>query len=280
MPVLKKEDHENGGIIMETGLDDKTVLLTGASGSIGSAIAEMFDNENSNIILAYNKGGDKIRELEKRLKNKHFAISADLTDEKDVDRLFIEAEGQFGRIDILIACAGSWSDEKYISDRSLKEWNRTFQLNSTADFLLTRGFFNNLKKYKEDHGSIVYIGSTAGIIGEAKHHDYAATKSAIIYGLTQSIKNEITKFAKSGRVNSVCPGWCATPMTLDLLDDKQFVQTITSTIPLKKVARVEDIASTVIFLSSDLLAGHITGEIITVSGGMEGRLLHGKLKTE
>ncbi len=265
---------------METGLDDKTVLLTGASGSIGSAIAEMFDNENSNIILAYNKGGEKIRELEKRLKNKHFAVSADLTDEKDVNRLFVKAEKQFGRIDILIACAGTWSDEKYISERSLKEWNRTFRLNSTADFLLTRGFFNNLKKYKENHGSIVYIGSTAGIIGEAKHHDYAATKSAIIYGLTQSIKNEITKFAKSGRVNSVCPGWCATPMTLDLLDDKQFVQTITSTIPLQKVAQTEDIASTVIFLSSDLLAGHITGEIIEVSGGMEGRLLHGELKTE
>jgi len=117
-------------------------------------------------------------------------------------------------------------------------------------------------------------------MGEAKHHDYAAAKSAIIYGLNQSVKNEIVKFAKSGRVNSVCPGWCATPMTLDLLDDKQYVQTITSTIPLKKVARTKDIASTVIFLSSDLLAGHITGEIITVSGGMEGRLLHGELETE
>ena len=265
---------------MKTGLNGKTVLLTGASGSIGSAIAEMFDKEDSNIILAYNKSEKKIRGLEKRLKNKHFAISADLTDEKDVGKLFIEAENKFGRIDILIACAGAWSDEKYISDRSLEEWNRTFQLNSTVDFLLTRGFFNNLKKYRENHGSIVYIGSTAGMIGEAKHHDYAAAKSAIIYGLNQSVKNEIIKFAKSGRVNSVCPGWCATPMTLDLLEDKQFVRNITATIPLQKVARTEDIASTVIFLSSDLLAGHITGEIITVSGGMEGRLLHGKLEAE
>ncbi len=126
---------------MKTGLDGKTVLLTGASGSIGSAIAEMFDEENSNIILAYNKSEKKIRGLEKRLKNKHFAVSADLTDEKDVKKLFIEAENKFGRIDILIACAGSWSDEKYISDRSLEEWNRTFQLNSTVDFLLTQGIF-------------------------------------------------------------------------------------------------------------------------------------------
>jgi 3-oxoacyl-[acyl-carrier protein] reductase len=265
---------------MEPGLADKTILLTGASGSIGFAIAEMFDAENSNIILVYNKGEKKIKELKKRLKNKHFQISTDLTNEKDIAELFDEAENHFGRIDTLVACAGAWSDEKFISDRSLKEWNRTFQLNSTADFLLTRGFFNNIKKYKEDYGSIVYIGSTAGMIGEAKHHDYAAAKSAIIYGLTQSIKNEITKFAKLGRVNSVCPGWCATPMTLDLLDDKQFIQNITSTIPLQKVAQTKDVASAVIFLSSDLLAGHITGEIITVSGGMEGRLLHGNLCTD
>jgi 3-oxoacyl-[acyl-carrier protein] reductase len=265
---------------METGLSGKTVLLTGASGSIGSAIAEMLDKEDSNIILAYNNGENKIKELEKKLKNKHYPVSSDLTNEKDVKRLFLKAESHYGRIDTLIACAGAWSDEKYISDRSLEEWNRTFRLNSTADFLLTRGFLNNLKKYKENHGSIVYIGSTAGIIGEAGHHDYAASKSAIIYGLTQSIKNEITKFAKFGRVNSVCPGWCATPMTLGLLDDKKFVRTITSTIPLKKVARTEDVASTVVFLSSDLLAGHVTGEIITVSGGMEGRLLHGKIEME
>lgn len=265
---------------MKTGLAGKTILLTGASGSIGAAIAEMFDDENSKMILAYNKGEKEIKKLQKKLKNKHFQISADLTNEKDVAKLFEKAENHFGRIDILVACAGAWSDEKFISDRSLEEWNRTFRLNSTADFLLTRGFINNLKKHKEDYGSIVYIGSTAGMIGESKHHDYAATKSAIIYGLTQSMKNEITTFAKAGRVNSVCPGWCATPMTLDLLDDKKFVQTITSTIPLQKVARTKDVASAVIFLSSDLLAGHITGEIMTVSGGMEGRLLHGDLCIE
>ena len=262
---------------MEAGLAGKTVLLTGASGSIGYAIAEMFDKENSNMILAYNSGRDKIEALEKKLTNKHLPVSSDLTNEKEVENLFLEAEKHFGRIDILVACAGAWSEEKYISDRSLEEWNRTFRLNSTADFLLTKGFFNNLKKYKEDHGSIVYIGSTAGMIGEAGHHDYAASKSAIIYGLTKSIKNEITKFARLGRVNSVCPGWCATPMTHGLLDDEKFIRTITSTIPLKKVARTEDISSLVIFLSSDLLAGHITGEIITVAGGMEGRLLHGEI---
>jgi NAD(P)-dependent dehydrogenase (short-subunit alcohol dehydrogenase family) len=116
------------------------------------------------------------------------------------------------------------------------------------------------------------------MIGEAYHHDYAATKSAIIYGLTQSLRVEILDFAKRGRVNVVCPGWCATPITEEMLKDKQFVHTITATIPLRKVATPRDIASAVLFLTSDELAGHISGMVLAVSGGMNGRLLHGELK--
>jgi 3-oxoacyl-[acyl-carrier protein] reductase len=261
---------------METGLKDKTVLISGASGTIGCAIAKMFDKEGAKIVLAYHKGRQKIVDLEASLKGEYISVSANLADEKDVLKLYQESNEHFGRIDILVACAGIWSEEKYICDRTLTEWNKTFQLNSTAAFLLTRSFIRNLKKYKGDYGAIIYVGSTAGIFGEAKHHDYAASKSAIIYGLTKSVKNEITHFAKFGRVNSICPGWCASPMTLDLLDDEDFVHSITSTVSLHKVAMPEDIAPSVLFLASDNLSGHITGEMLTISGGMEGRLLHNK----
>lgn len=263
---------------METGLKNKTVLLTGASGGIGISIAEMFDREETNLILAYNSGAGRIDALENKLRGSHLKIPADLGTEDDVLFLFRRGESRFGRIDILVHCAGVWSDEKFISDRTLEEWNRTIQLNTTAAFLLTRSFFNNLKKFPGNHASIVYIGSTAGIFGEAKHHDYAAAKSAIIYGMTRSLKNEITCFAKYGRVNSVCPGWCATPMTSGLLENTEYVDQITATMPLQKVAEPEDIASAVVFLASDKTAGHITGEVITIAGGMEGRLLHGELK--
>jgi len=266
---------------METGLKGKTVLLSGASGGIGSAIAELFDKEGANLILTYlsdERGVKEIRELESLLKGKFLSVAADLTREEEVERIFEKADKKFGRIDTLVACAGVWSDTKFVADRTLGEWNRAFALNSTADFLLSRGFFKNLRKHKGDFGSIVYIGSTAGMIGEAMHHDYAATKSAIIYGLTQSLRVEITSFAKRGRINAVCPGWTATPITYDMLKDKQFVHSITSTIPLRKVARRQDIASAVLFLASDELAGHITGKILTVDGGMNGRLFHGELK--
>jgi 3-oxoacyl-[acyl-carrier protein] reductase len=266
---------------VETGLKGKTVLLSGASGGIGSEIARMFDREGVQLVLTYlddKRGKVEIEQLKSTLKGNYITFAADLTKEAEVEELFKKADEQYGRIDVLVACAGVWSDTKNIADRTMEEWNRAFALNSSADFLLTRGFFRNLRKYREDHASVVYIGSTAGMIGEAYHHDYAATKSAIIYGLTQSLRVEILDFAKRGRVNVVCPGWCATPITEEMLQDKQFVHTITATIPLRKVSTPKDIASAVLFLASDELAGHISGLVLAVSGGMNGRLLHGELK--
>jgi NAD(P)-dependent dehydrogenase (short-subunit alcohol dehydrogenase family) len=266
---------------VETGLKGKTVLLSGASGGIGSEIARSFDREGCRQVLTYladDRGRKEIEDLKKTLKGDYIAVPADLIKEGEVDVIFEKAAKKYGRIDVLVACAGVWSAEKNVADRTLEEWNRAFMLNSTADFLLTRGFFRNLRKHPGEYGSVVYIGSTAGQIGEAYHHDYAATKSAIIYGLTQSLRIEILDYAKRGRVNVVCPGWCATPITEEMLKDKQFVHFITSTIPLRKVATPRDIAAAVLFFASDELAGHLTGAVLAVSGGMNGRLFHGELK--
>jgi len=266
---------------MDTGLKGKTVLLSGASGGIGSEIARYFDREGSRLILTYlddDRGKVEIKQLEETLKGDYIKIVADLTIEEEVDKIFKAGEDKYGRIDILVACAGVWSETKNVADRTLEEWNRAFALNSTADILLTRGFFRNLRKYRDDHASVVYIGSTAGMIGEAMHHDYAATKSAIIYGLAQSLRVEILDYAKRGRVNVVCPGWCATPITEEMLKDKQFVHEITSTIPLRKVSTPKDIAAAVVYMASDELAGHVSGAVLAVGGGMNGRLLHGELK--
>jgi len=265
---------------MDTGLKGKTVLLTGASGGIGSEIARMFDKEGSKQILIYLRGKVEIKQLEETLKGEYISISANLTKEEDIDNVFKKGESRFGRIDVLVACAGIWTDAKYITDRTLEEWNNCFQINSTASFLLARGFFRNLRKYKEDYASVVFFGSTAGILGEAMHHDYAATKAAVIYGLTKSLRIEIIDFAKYGRVNTVIPGWTTTPMAEDMLKDKQYVNKIVSTIPLRKIGKPEDSAAAVIFLASDVTAGHITGEVIPVYGGMQGRLLYGELKSE
>ena len=118
------------------------------------------------------------------------------------------------------------------------------------------------------------IGSTAGLIGEAGHADYAASKAGVIYGLTRSLKNEICRLAPRGRVNVVCPGWTFTPMTKRLAADPAKVQRVLQTIPLRKVGRAHDVAMAVVYLASSHLSGHVSGQVLTVSGGMEGRVLY------
>jgi len=94
-----------------------------------------------------------------------------------------------------------------------------------------------------------------------------------VYGLTRSLKNEIVNIARLGRVNAVCPGWTVTPMTEKYLDDVEGVKQVLKTVPLRKIASSEDIASMIVVLTSDKLSGHISGQIVTVAGGMEGRAL-------
>src|SRR6266705_3527204 len=147
----------------------------------------------------------------------------------------------------------------------------------TSTFFSLREFFRVVARQKR--GNAVLIASTAAVFGEAGHADYAAAKSAMAFGLTRSLKNEIAQLAPpsgdycGGRVNCVCPGWIIVPRTAAKLRNTKAVRRVTATMALKKVARPEDIASAAVFLASDSLAGHITGQTIVIAGGMEGRLL-------
>jgi 3-oxoacyl-[acyl-carrier protein] reductase len=154
----------------------------------------------------------------------------------------------------------------------LERWEATLRENLTATYLTARGFLRAVER--GGHGSLVLVGSTAGLFGEAGHADYAAAKSAVISGLLLSLKNEIVRIAPRGRVNAVCPGWTESPMTRSTLDDPNLVRRVTRTMPLRKVAQPEDVARQVVVLASDELSGHVTGQVVTVAGGMEGRLLH------
>ena len=117
------------------------------------------------------------------------------------------------------------------------------------------------------------VGSTAGRFGEAGHADYAAAKAAIQGGLLLSLKNEVARLGPRVRVNAVAPGWTVSPMTRGMLEEDD-VRRITRTMPLRKVATPEDVAAQVVVLASERLSGHVTGELVTVAGGMEGRVLH------
>ena len=167
--------------------------------------------------------------------------------------------------------AGEWPrGDVPVWELPLERWEQTLRVNLTATFLTARGFLRSVAATKR--GSLVLVGSTAGIFGEAGHADYAAAKAGLV-GLLLSLKNEVVRVAPLARVNAVFPGWTESPMTRGLVDQEQ-VDRISRTMALRKVAQPEDVARQVVVLASDELSGHVTGQIVTVAGGMEGRIVH------
>ena len=251
-------------------MDGKGVLVTGASGGIGAACARAFAAEGANVAIHYHRGRERADALATELGGAP-VMQADLTRESDVDRLFDDARRAFGRIDGCAAVAGVWPREDVpVWELPLARWRQTIEANLTAAFLTARGFLRGVAA--RGHGSLILVGSTAGIFGEAGHADYAAAKSAIVHGLLLSLKNEVVRVAPRARVNAVAPGWTYSPMTRGEVDE-EVLGRVTATMALQKIAQPEDVARQVVVLASDELSGHVTGQVVVVAGGMEGRLL-------
>jgi 3-oxoacyl-[acyl-carrier protein] reductase len=256
---------------VDSGLAGKGVVVTGASGGIGAACARLFAAEGAQVLVHYYRGEERARAVAAEIGGAAVA-QADLTLEADVDRLFAEARSALDSVDVCAAVAGVWPAEDVpVWALPLERWEETVRQNLTATFLTARGFLREVAR--NGHGSLVLVGSTAGRFGEAGHADYAAAKSAMQVGLLLSLKNEVTRIAPLARVNAVAPGWTVSPMTRGLVDDEA-VRRISHTMALRKVAQPEDVAAQVVVLASDALSGHLSGQLVTVAGGMEGRVVH------
>ncbi len=254
---------------MDLGLDGRVVLVTGASGGIGGAIARGLRREGAQVAAAYRSDEAGASEA---AGPDGVALRADLTVEAEADGLVPAAVAALGRLDGCVANAGVWpSAPVAVADMSLERWRATLDANLTATFLTCRGYLRHVAEV--GHGALVLVSSTAGLVGEEGHADYAAAKAAIAHGLLRSLKNEVVRRAPRARVNAVAPGWTASAMTVDSLDPAT-VGRVTATMALRKVAAPDDIAAAVLWLLSDSAAGHVTGQVVEVSGGMEGRLLH------
>jgi 3-oxoacyl-[acyl-carrier protein] reductase len=238
------------------------VLVTGGSGGIGSACVRLFAAEEAQVVVHYHRGRERALAA-----GGSAVVGADLTDENEVERMFDDA----GELDICAAVAGIWPAEDVpVAELSLARWRGTIDANLTATFLTARGF---LRQLGDREGALVLVGSTAGVFGEAGHPDYAAAKSAILQGLLLSLKNEVVRRNPRVRVNAVAPGWTSSRMTDGLLDEAH-VRRIVRTAALTKIATTDDVAAQVVTLASPLISGHVTGQVVTVAGGMEGRVVH------
>ena len=258
-------------LAMETGLKDKGVLVTGGAGGIGSAVVRAFASEGARVAVHYRSSEERALALAEE--SGGIAVRADLTVESEVDALVPAAIEQLGRLDVLVANAGMWPAQyEPVWELSLERWRSTIATNLDATFLTCRAFLRHVAT--TGRGNIVIISSTAGMFGEAGHADYAAAKAALAGGFLKSLKNEIVRIAPNGRVNVVAPGWTRTEMTRAALEDPTLVPRVTRTMALKKLGTAADVARTVVALASDEISGHVTGQVVTVAGGMEGRVLH------
>ncbi|MCA1706433.1 MAG: SDR family oxidoreductase [Actinobacteria bacterium] len=257
---------------METDLGNKGVLVTGGGGGIGGALVEAFAAEGAQVAVHYRSSKDRAEELAQKFGG--VALRADLTVESDADALVPRAVKALGRLDVVVANAGDWPEpDEPAWQMSYERWRRTVAANLDSVFLTCRAFLRHVETTKT--GNIVIVSSTAGIFGEGGHSDYAAAKGALASGFALSLKNEIVRLAPGGRVNVVCPGWTVTEMARGALDDDPGKPArIQRTMALQKLGHANDVARVVVALASDRVSGHVTGQVVTVAGGMEGRVIH------
>ena len=264
---------------MELRLRGKVCWITGASGGIGRAIAETFAAEGAELALHAHSG---TRGLEQWLATTSFArgalvLEADLRSAEALEKNAEAIVERFGRIDVLCANAGVWPPGDHpLHELPLARLRDTVEVDLLGALYTARAFLRALARTGPredgDGASIVFTGSTAGKFGERDHLDYAVAKAGLV-GAVKTLKNEMVALDPCGRVNLVQPGWTATHMARPALEVEGTIERVVSTMPLQQLGRADDIAQMVAFLSSPRAARHVTGEVVTVAGGMEGRRL-------
>ncbi len=256
---------------MDLLLTDKVAFITGASGGIGLSLVESFMAEGARVVGHSRRG---IPENERVI-----SCLGDVRDAASVEAAMRRAEERFGRVDVCVVNAGIWPAADLPLDQLPEARIReVMEVNLLGAIWTARAFFASLRRTgprADGHGaSMVFIGSTAGRFGEAGHAEYAASKGAL-RGLTLSLKNEIVSLDPHARVNLVEPGWTVTPMAAEALARNGATERSTRTMPLRRLASPDDVTRAVLYFSSPSMARHVSGETITVAGGMEGRALWG-----
>ena len=239
-------------------LENKKVIITGATGGIGNAITDFFCKQKSTI-LATGTNQQKLNVLKEKY-NKINIKNFDISKHDNIENFVNEVSDILsGGPDILINNAGITKDNLSLR-MNMQDWQNVINLNLTSTFLLCK--YTLKKMIKNKYGKIINITSVVGHTGNVGQANYTASKSGII-GFSKSLALEYAK--KNININCVSPGFIETNMTSKI--DEKFKEQIISKIPSNKLGKPEDVANVVGFLSSDL-SNYINGETLHVNGGM------------
>jgi len=239
-------------------LENKNIILTGATGGIGNSIVDTLVSLNANLILT----GTNEEKL-KNLKNKHknvIVIKQDISIHNELEEFINRCSTELNdKIDILINNAGITKDNLTIRMEKA-EWDKVIDINLTSTFLLSKYVIKKMLKKK--YGKIINITSVVGHTGNLGQANYSASKGGVS-SMSKSLSLEYAK--KNITVNCIAPGFIDTAMTEKINDE--FKNQLKSKIPLDRFGTPQDIANCAAFLCSDL-SNYITGETIHVNGGM------------
>lgn len=239
-------------------LSDRKVLVTGASGGIGGAIARAVYAQGATVALA-GRNREALDALAVELGDRSHVVVGDLGDTESADAMMSAAADAMGGIDILVNNAGLARDNLAMRIKD-EDWQAVIDVNLTATFRLSRAVLRGMMKAR--WGRIINVTSIVGVTGNPGQTNYAASKAGII-GMSKSMAGEVA--TRGITVNCIAPGFIATPMTESLSDDQR--EKLTAAVPAGRLGAPEDVAACAVFLASEE-AAYVTGQTLHVNGGM------------
>lgn len=248
---------------MSTDMTGKIALVTGASGGIGLATARRFAEAGASVVLSARRTELIETEAQKLVDagGTAIAITADVTNATDLERLVAEIVERFGCLDYAVNNAGVIADRQPAHEIEQAVWDKQIAVNLTAVWLSMK--YELTQMVTQGSGAIVNLSSTGGLRGAPGLAAYTASKHGVI-GLS---KGTGVEYASQGiRINAVCPGWVETPMTAEFGSDPDRRAMMVASEPIGRTAQPEEIANTIVWLCSEE-ASFITAGVIAVDGG-------------
>ncbi len=243
-------------------LENKVVIITGASRGIGRSIAQKCIEHGAKVAFTYLSSDEKARALEQELSQNGGEVKgfkSDAANFEQAQQLVDDVVAYFGTVDVLVNNAGITRDT-LLMRMTEEQWEEVINTNLKSAFNLTKAVLRPMLKAKS--GSIINMSSIVGVRGNAGQANYAASKAGLI-GFTKSVAQELG--SRNIRCNAIAPGFIETEMT-EVLDPKA-VEQWRNSIPMKRGGTPEDVANATVFLGSEMSA-YITGQTIPVCGGM------------
>lgn len=245
-------------------LKGRIAAITGASSGLGKQMANAFAEQGADLVLMARRI-ERLEELKVELEKKGVKVlplKVDVTDPENVNQAAIEAEKEFGKVDILVNCAGS-AKNAGVLEMTDEEWDFTIKTDMDSVFYVTRAFGNIMKK--NHYGRIINIASMYGLVGNMAMGTiaYHTSKGGVV-NFTRAAASEL---AKDGiTVNAICPGYFDTELTHETLETDDFKAYMQATVPLGRYGHEGELNPGAIFLASDE-ASYVTGLILPIDGG-------------